>query len=48
MKKVIILVQNGQTGLRKVGTEAIVLKSQAEHWIKNKWAKEVKTIKKKK
>ena len=37
--KVKIIVQNGQTGLRKVGSIVNVSPELAKHWKKNKWAK---------
>ncbi len=45
MIKVIILIQNGQTGLRKVGTVVSINKKTAEHWIKSGFAKKVKAKK---
>jgi len=46
--KVTILVQNGQTGLRLVGSVVDVNKKTAEHWVKYGWAKKVAKPRKKK
>lgn len=44
--KVIIKEQNGQTGLRKPGTECEVSDFKAKLWIANGWAKQVGITKK--
>ena len=45
MRKVKILKQLGQTGLRLAGTIMLVKSSIADHWVTNGWAEIVRDAK---